>query len=640
MYLKEIEIRNYGAIKHFNYKFPFDSNGNPLPVIMIGKNGSGKTLILSNILHSLIQYKRNFYREIKEVTSNRYYRIGSKSYIRSGELYAYEKIVYSNNAKYVDLMVLNQEQFVKRYNESEFSDVNFKEKSFIDTGFYNHMSYSSNNEFVDEVFLYFPVDRYYIPTWKNSKNDKLKFSIDDNYIGESSSSIVKYNLLDNIEEWILDVIIDKMLYEGKNIVFTNETGEIESLRVYEGKNEKIQVMLNQLLSSIFRNSDYESYRLGISTKTYRKIAVIGKKKDGTEKELVNRFSNLSSGEIMIFGIFATILKEYDKITGDNSLQFHDIKGIVLIDEVDIHLHSDLVKEVLPELIKIFPKIQFLISSHSPFFLLGMKETFLKNCQFVALPNGTILENIEYFEEIQKCYSIIDRNHTEIIKTLNQYEKEFNNLTKTLIITEGKSDWKHLKNALSKLKAMGEFTNLDLEYLEYQETLGDSKLENLLKNLSKVPRPKKIIGVFDNDSAIGKKYSTVSEFGNNVYGCCLEDTQGFNCEISIEMLYTRLDITREDKIGRRLYLSDEFTEKSHRLKTNPDINCNNKTLLDAHNRKIIKIVDKEVFNINEESLALSKEQFAQNILDNIEGFSDVNVDGFRKIFEVITSIIVN
>lgn len=51
---------------------------------------------------------------------------------------------------------------------------------------------------------------------------------------------------------------------------------------------------------------------------------------------------------------------------------------MLIDEIDAHLHSDLLKDVLPELISLFPKIQFIISSHSPFFLLGMKDKFGDN----------------------------------------------------------------------------------------------------------------------------------------------------------------------------------------------------------------------------------------------------------------------
>ena len=140
---------------------------------------------------------------------------------------------------------------------------------------------------------------------------------------------------------------------------------------------------------------------------------------------------------MILGIFATILKEYDRISGNTAMDFKNVQGIVLIDEIDIHLHSDLVKDSLPALIKIFPKIQFIISSHSPFFLLGMRETFSQNCQFVALPTGTIMDNIDYFDEIKNCYSIIDENYINILNTLEQYKTKFESISRTLIITEAK-----------------------------------------------------------------------------------------------------------------------------------------------------------------------------------------------------------
>lgn len=44
----------------------------------------------------------------------------------------------------------------------------------------------------------------------------------------------------------------------------------------------------------------------------------------------------------------------------------DVRGIVLIDEVDIHLHPRWQQEVAEYLQRIFPKIQFIVASHSPF----------------------------------------------------------------------------------------------------------------------------------------------------------------------------------------------------------------------------------------------------------------------------------
>lgn len=43
-------------------------------------------------------------------------------------------------------------------------------------------------------------------------------------------------------------------------------------------------------------------------------------------------------------------------------------GIVLIDEVDKHLHITLHFSILPKLFELFPNIQFIVSSHSPFLI--------------------------------------------------------------------------------------------------------------------------------------------------------------------------------------------------------------------------------------------------------------------------------
>ena len=62
MYLHEIFLQNTGPISKCHVKPPFDSAGNPLPIVIVGPNGSGKTIFLSyivctaigNLDHSLI----------------------------------------------------------------------------------------------------------------------------------------------------------------------------------------------------------------------------------------------------------------------------------------------------------------------------------------------------------------------------------------------------------------------------------------------------------------------------------------------------------------------------------------------------------------------------------------------------------
>jgi hypothetical protein len=56
---------------------------------------------------------------------------------------------------------------------------------------------------------------------------------------------------------------------------------------------------------------------------------------------------------------------------DNSLE--DLQGVVLIDEFDAHLHPKYQYELPNLLSEVFPKIQFIVATHSPIPLLGVKS---------------------------------------------------------------------------------------------------------------------------------------------------------------------------------------------------------------------------------------------------------------------------
>ena len=56
----------------------------------------------------------------------------------------------------------------------------------------------------------------------------------------------------------------------------------------------------------------------------------------------------------------------------------DAKGIVIIDEIDLHLHPELEKVVLPRLLRTFPNVQFIVSTHSPLVLTGLSTVNQKN----------------------------------------------------------------------------------------------------------------------------------------------------------------------------------------------------------------------------------------------------------------------
>ena len=643
MYLKSIHIENYGPIERLQYSCKFDKNGNPLPVVLIGRNGCGKTLVLSNIIHSLIEMKRKHYNDLPEVKENNYYRVGSLSYIKEGMCYSYVNLTYNDNKSHTDLMTNNYSFFKDNiYKSNVHLHIDINNSKLKDSGFYNKTDKTNKAEIDNHIYLYFPVDRYYTPQWLNKDNDSPHIILSDNYIGKSRNNMICQDLLYDIESWMLDVIMDKLLYEEINTDQINGKKLPSGLTArigYQGKNTTIQNNINEVLTSLFK-SNFQSARIGISKRqnNYRKIAIYGTDYTGKEQEIVASFGNLSSGEIMILSIACKILKEYDRICNDPIAKLDSITGIVLIDEIDSHLHSDFAKNIAPALIQLFPKVQFIVSSHSPFFLLGMNDLFQDKCQFLSLPNGILMENVEHFEEIRNCYNLIDEGYIKLEKDLDSYKERVKSITKPLIITEGKTDWKHIKNALSRFQEQGEFTDLDVEFYEYTFDMGD-RLKNIVSNIKDVPNKHKIIAIFDTDNKIVKEGVPFEKMGNNVYQCAIPDPQNYGFGISVEMMYPEEDIKKQDSNNRRLFLTNEFSTRSTVLLSNHSVICKNKTLVDAEKNGRIKVVDSDVINVEtDENIALSKDDFATNILNRISPFDNVNIEGFRNLFETIRQIL--
>lgn len=199
--------------------------------------------------------------------------------------------------------------------------------------------------------------------------------------------------------------------------------------------------------------------------------------------------NLSLGESILLNLFINIIRHSDDVPKD----FNETKGIVLIDEVDVHLHTDLQKLVLPNLIKLFPKIQFIITTHSPLFLIGMENSFgEKNFEIREMPSGGIITT-ERFSEFEKAYEAL-KNTERFARDVKSKVEES---TKNIVFVEGDYDIRYLKKAASVL---GKENILD--GIQIFDGNGFGGLKNIWKNynskLSKVV-PQKILLLFDFDT---------------------------------------------------------------------------------------------------------------------------------------------
>jgi len=226
--------------------------------------------------------------------------------------------------------------------------------------------------------------------------------------------------------------------------------------------------------------------------------------------------------------------------------------------------------------------------------------------------------------------------------LSIIRREIQNTDKNILLTEGKTDWKHIAAALKRFQFGGEFLNLKIHFQDYldEHKISNGELYKMCEAYSKVSlHSGKIICLFDRDvpSFTTKVTSSLSFYkfwGNGVFSMVIPVPK--HCEhgnICIEHLYRDSEIMTLDENHRRLFLSYEFDEDGkHRSGT-----CFFKYPEKLKNRFSF-IIDNGVFNIDNENIALSKSAFANYILEERNGFDDFDINGFRKLFENIESIL--
>jgi len=226
------------------------------------------------------------------------------------------------------------------------------------------------------------------------------------------------------------------------------------------------------------------------------------------------------------------------------------------------------------------------------------------------------------------------------KKLNLDFIEEDHVPKPFIITEGKSDWKHLKAALAKLKKQEQYLDLDIAFDEFDYDKGNDKLLKECQILSRRKNSKPQIHIFDRDDKSKMKEicdndKNYKAWGNNVFSFAIPipDHRKATPEISIEFYYKDSEITQKDIEGRRLFRREEFHSRSGRHIKEEGLICPDIKKIE----KSFGIIDNNVYDTKDNNVALSKADFARYILDGVEKFS-FDVSEFSKIFDIIQKII--
>ena len=132
------------------------------------------------------------------------------------------------------------------------------------------------------------------------------------------------------------------------------------------------------------------------------------------------FNELSDGYSSVIYIVSDLILRMDKNwLLEDKISEYDYQGIVLIDELETHLHIELQKKIFPFLTKFFPKIQFIVTTHSPYIL-----NSISNAKAYDLERQVELDNLSGFssDDLAEGYFEADAYSDELKNSLNRYEE--------------------------------------------------------------------------------------------------------------------------------------------------------------------------------------------------------------------------
>lgn len=646
MYLEKIIFDNRAPFDHLEIDFK-NSGVNVLTAI----NGKGKTTVLSHIADAFYELARPAYPQEFEGKENKLYRVSSPLYNMTSTR---PSIVYlrfkdeEGTYDYIDVRDnCTKEQYTSVININDRIDYNRFQAELKQQYFSKYWNIQNKDKrktmFEKNVLTYFPSYRFELPAYLNDSYSKpLKYSIESKFSGYLPNQIEVISDITTFSNWLLDVLLDMKLGERIQLIRDDKNNVIPiTLPAHENV---VLNNLNNILSNTLSSKKYKGrVRFGIGRRNggMARIAIMNDVNNEQHYQVCPSIFQLSSGELALISIFGEIIHQADNNVNNTPLD--NIKGIVLIDEIEKHLHITLQKEILPKMFALFPNVQFIVSSHSPFLNMGLAtELSGKHMIFDLDHNGiscSATKN-ELFEEVYNL--MIDENY-RFAKQCEDLTMKLKLLTKPLIITEGKTDIKHILKAKEKLGV----TDLDFDVIQdNQQPDGDSDLHKLLEQAARIGNGNIIIGVFDRDikktvEDIEKNGKQIKDFGNNVYAFCipLPESRKINGEedISIEYLYSDTEIHTRLKNGCSLFFGDEFSARTGRHNDDKTLSLSNQADRGKH-----KIVENNggqaVYNEQEENILAKKDDFANAISSGEIEISEESWNNFKPIFETIRSIL--
>lgn len=361
---------------------------------------------------------------------------------------------------------------------------------------------------------------------------------------------------------------------------------------------------------------------------------------------VRNINDLSDGKKAILKL---VVSTYDK-------KEDEATKLLLLDEYDAALNPSLIKDFYLAIQEYYLNkgIIVLITTHSP-ITISMAP---KNSRFYEIfrqnDNSPIIMEVnkQEYEELkilENYYSKISNPELrlkELEGENNRLKEKIENMTIPLVVTEGKTDWKHIKKAKEKLNNYDSY-----EFYETLDDMGDTAAFNMLKEQSKINNSNKRIFIFDNDNEnivkdVSDGNSNYKSWGNNVFSFVIPkpNIRENEDKISIEHYYPedilKKEVIFDDGIIRRIYSGNDFQKTGINVQLNK--RCNKKDVCGENIIRILsgcgqeKVFDLDNADNNSTNYALTKDDFFEKVINNAE--NDIDMSKFNLILNIIKEII--
>ena len=400
-YIKNIHINKVRHLRDIN--IPLEKEDYP-HLMLTGKNGSGKTSLLNAIAN-----------HIERIANDRHKFF--EGYERN--IVSFESQLKDNPQNTLSLeqsLVWNKNQYELFFGEVivAFEDVDSLIRKYQDGNF---------------IIAFYEAHR----TIKNLQEPKnpTKPELQD-----------KWGIRQTSTQEFLNFLADLKIQEA---LARNEKLERDANQIRE-----CFVNFERLLGEIFQDKDLQ---LHFNYKDYS-FKILTKGKDF-------KFTELSDGFAAVLDIIVDLIL---KMQHKNQLtRAYECEGIVLVDEIETHLHLELQKVIMPLLTEIFPNIQFIVTTHSPFVL-----SSLSNAVAFDLEHQEIIEDLtEYsYESLAEGYFGVKTASSYMGMQLGRLEellkKEVLSLSEKTELKDLISDFDKIPEVVSP-KIIGRYLQLKNEY---------------------------------------------------------------------------------------------------------------------------------------------------------------------------------